>query len=123
MIDVVRVSEKGKIQLITLKRRTGIQNWNSLCRWALCVSLKEDSEPPNEEIPSDSSIEMTWKTFTGGDEEIYLALIKFRAHNAGIALNKESLTRYFRLHLHRGISYLSGNPKLQRIEDLIRLAV
>ena len=89
----------------------------------MCVSLKEDSEPPNEEIPSDSSIEMTWKTFTGGDEEIYLALVKFRAHNAGIALNKESLTRYFRLHLHRGISYLSGNPKLQRIEDLIRLAV
>ena len=86
MIDIVRVSEKGKIQLITLKRRTGIQNWNSLCRWALCVSLKEDSEPPNEEIPSDSSIEMTWKTFTGGDEEIYLALVKFRAHNAGIAL-------------------------------------
>ena len=123
MIDIVRVSEKGKIQLITLKRRTGIQNWNSLCRWALSVSLKEDSEPPNEEIPSDSSIEMTWKTFTGGDEEIYLALVKFRAHNAGIALNKESLTRYFRLHLHRGISYLSGNPKLQRIEDLIRLAV
>ena len=123
MIDVVRVSEKGKIQLITLKRRTGIQNWNSLCRWALCISLKEDSEPPNEEIPSDSSIEMTWKTFTGGDEEIYLALVKLRAHNAGIALSKETLTRYFRLHLHRGISYLSGNPKLQRIEDLIRLAV
>ena len=122
MIDVVRVSEKGKIQLITLKRRTGIQNWNTLCRWALCLSLNENSEPPNEDIPSDSSIEMTWRVFTGGEEEIFLALIKLRAHSAGIALTKESLTRYFRVHLHRGISYMSGNPKLQKIEDLIRFA-
>ena len=122
MIENVRVSEKGKNQLITLKRRLGIQNWNTLCRWALCISLNEDSEPPNEDIPSDSSIEMTWKTFTGGDEEIYLALIKYRAYSAKITLNKESLNRYFRLHLHRGISYMTGNPKLQKIEDLIRLA-
>jgi DNA sulfur modification protein DndE len=84
MIDTVRISEKGKTQLITLKRRTGIQNWNVLCRWAFCISLNEKKEPPNEEIPTDSSIEMTWKTFTGGDEELYLALIKQRAHNAGI---------------------------------------
>jgi DNA sulfur modification protein DndE len=122
MIETVRVSEKAKIQLITLKRRTGIQNWNILCRWAFCISLSEKSEPPYEDIPSDSSIEMTWKTFTGGDEEIFLALIKLRAHNSGVPLSKETLTRYFRLHLHRGISYMSGNPSLLKIEDLIRLA-
>ena len=122
MIEIVRVSEKAKIQLITLKRRTGIQNWNILCRWALCSSLSEKSEPPNEEIPSDSSIEMTWKTFTGGEEEIYLALIQLRASKSGIPLNREQVNKYFRLHLHRGISYLVGNPKMNKIEDLIRLA-
>lgn len=122
MIEIVRVSEKAKIQLITLKRRTGIQNWNILCRWALCSSLSEKSEPPNEEIPSDSSIEMTWKTFTGGEEEIYLALIQLRASKVEIPLNKEQVNKYFRLHLHRGISYLVGNPKMNKIEDLIRLA-
>jgi DNA sulfur modification protein DndE len=122
MIETVRVSEKAKIQLITLKRRTGIQNWNILCRWAICSSLAEKTEPPNEEIPSDSSIEMTWKTFTGGEEELYLAIIQIRASKAGILLEKESLNKYFRLHLHRGISYLVGNPKLNKIEDLIRLA-
>lgn len=121
MIETVRVSEKAKIQLITLKKRTGIQNWNILCRWALCSSLSEKSEPPNEEIPSDSSIEMTWKTFTGG-EEMYLALIQLRASKAGIPLQKEQVNKYFRLHLHRGISYLVGNPKMNKIEDLIRLA-
>jgi DNA sulfur modification protein DndE len=123
MIETVRISEKGKVQLITLKRRTGIQNWNVLCRWALCSSLAEKSEPPNEDIPSDSSIEMTWKTFTGGEEELYLALIKLRANNAKIAIEKETLNKYFRLHLHRGISYLTGNQKMNKIEDLVRLAL
>jgi len=123
MIDTVRVSEKARIQLITLKRRTGIQNWNVLCRWALCYSLAEKSEPPNEDIPSDSNIEMTWKTFTGGEEELYLALVKLRANKAGIKLDKESINKYFRLHLHRGISYLTGNQKMNKIEDLIRLVV
>ena len=123
MIETVRVSEKAKIQLITLKRRTGIQNWNTLCRWAFCYSLAEKSDPPNEDIPSDSSIEMTWKTFTGGEEELYLGLIKLRASKAGVNIEKESINKYFRLHLHRGISYLVGNPKMNKIEDLIRLAL
>ena len=123
MIETVRVSGKGKIQLATLKRRTGIPNWNTLCRWALCSSLSVDSEPPDEDIPSDSSVEMTWKTFSGGDEELYLALIKFRALKAGVEDKKESINRYFRLHLHRGLSYLVGNPKLRSIEYLLRLSV
>lgn len=123
MIETIRVSEKAKNQLITLKRRTGIQNWNTLCRWALCLSLQEKSEPPSEDIPSDSSVEMSWKTFAGGEEAIYLALIQVRAYHAGIPLNKDSINAYFRIHLHRGISYLFGNPRLLKIEDLIRLAV
>lgn len=123
MIENVRVSEKAKIQLITLKRRTGLQNWNVLCRWALCVSLREKSEPPKEDLGSDSSIEMTWKTFTGGNEQVYLALVQQRAMQAKVDLDKADLYQYFRLHLHRGISYLAGNPRLQSIEDLIRLAV
>lgn len=122
MIENVRVSEKAKIQLITLKRRTGIQNWNVMCRWALCVSLKEKSEPPKEDLGADSSIEMTWKTFSGGQDQVYLALIQQRATVAGIPLEKGPLYQYFRLHLHRGISYLAGNPRLQSIEDLVRLA-
>jgi len=88
MIETVRVSEKAKVQLITLKRRTGIQNWNVLCRWALCSSLAEKSEPPNEDIPSDSSIEMTWKTFTGGEEELYLALVETQSYQIWSPLRK-----------------------------------
>ena len=121
MIEVVRVSEKAKTQLITLKRRTGIKNWNILCRWAFCVSIAEKSDPPYEDIPSDSSIEMSWKTFSGSEDEIYLALIQLSVSKAGHLLNKENVNKYFRLHLHRGISYLVSNPSMNKIEDLIRL--
>jgi len=53
MIETIRISEKGKQQLTRLKRKTGIENWNTLCRWAFCLSLSESSIPPEEEIPSD----------------------------------------------------------------------
>lgn len=123
MIETIRLSEKGKTQLSNLKRKTGIQNWNVLCRWGFCLSLAEKSVPPEETIPSDSSVEMTWKTFTGGREEVYWGLLLFRARRDGIPLEREALGKYFRLHLHRGISYLNGSPSLRTIDNLARLAL
>ena len=120
MIETVKVSEKAKIQLITLKRRTGIENWNVLCRWAFCTSIREKKPLPNENIITDSSIEMTWKTFAGNDEELYLALLIQRAKQDGTELDKQSINHYFKLHLHRGISYLN-NANTQSIEKLLLL--
>jgi DNA sulfur modification protein DndE len=122
MIDNVRISEKAKNQLITLKRRTGIQNWNILCRWAFCLSLREPTAPPNENIITDSAIEMTWRTFTGGDEALYLALLIEKARKDKVSINKIELNNYFKLHLHRGISYLNSAPT-DSIENYIKLAV
>jgi DNA sulfur modification protein DndE len=122
MIDNVRISEKAKTQLITLKRRTGIQNWNTLCRWAFCLSLREPTAPPNENIVTDSAIEMTWRTFTGGDEALYLALLIEKARIDKVSIDKVELNHYFKLHLHRGISYLNRSPT-DSIENYIKLAV
>lgn len=41
IIKQVRVSQQAKDQLSRLKGKTGIKNWNVLCRWALCYSLSE----------------------------------------------------------------------------------
>lgn len=123
MIETVRVSEKAKIQLVTLKRRTGIQNWNVLCRWAFCVSLAEASRPPEENIVADSSVEMTWKTFSGSRDELYWGLLALRARRDGVALDKESLAKYFKLHLHRGISYLNGSASVKSIDGLARMVL
>lgn len=108
-IDTVRISEKGKQQLIQLKRKTGIENWNTLCRWALCLSLADKSIPPYEQLPTDSNVEMTWKTFAGGYGDLYWALIKQRLSTDGLL--DENSSEWFRIHLHRGISYLSARVK------------
>ena len=44
-IKQVRTSKTAKEQLIKLKRITKIENWNILCRWALCRSLAEPTIP------------------------------------------------------------------------------
>lgn len=118
-IEHVYVSEKGKKQLIKLKAKTGIQQWNHLCRWALCLSLKERSVPPIEDIKTDSSIDMTWETFGGYHHPVYLSLIKTRLKKDNIPLDEDNIKLYFKIHLHRGISYLSQN--VSSITDLYRL--
>ena len=42
---------QAKEQLIRLKTRTGIPQWNILCRWAFCLSLAEPTPPTPIEIP------------------------------------------------------------------------
>ncbi len=117
--ESIRLSEKAKTQLITLKRRTGIQHWNVLCRWAFCVSLSEPSSPPYETIPNDSNVEMTWKTFAGSRQSVYWALLKERACQDGHELTDAQLLLVLRLHIHRGIAYLLNKPSLG---DLLKSA-
>src|SRR5690349_19481315 len=93
----IKLSQQAKDQLIALKRRTGIKNWNVLCRWALATSLAEASEPPRAEIPADSSVEMTWKIFGGDYRDIYLALVKERHRRQNKRATEEDLAQYFRL--------------------------
>lgn len=122
-IEHIRLSQQAKDQLVKLKRLTGIENWNVLCRWAFCISLSEQGAPPTARIPADSNVEMSWKVFGGRYADIYMALLKERCIRDGLSIDTETLTQQFRLHLHRGISYLAGNKSLRSIKDLASLAV
>lgn len=122
-IEHIRLSQRAKEQLIKLKRGTGIENWNILCRWALCISLAERSVPPPAKIPADSNVEMSWRVFGGRYADLYLALLKERCLLDSLGTDPETLAQQFRLHLHRGISYLAGNKQLRKIQDFISLAV
>ena len=51
------------------------------------------------------------------------ALLKERCLSDGLGTGPDTLAQQFRLHLHRGISYLAGNKKLRKIDDLISIAV
>ncbi|MFM5182157.1 DNA sulfur modification protein DndE [Aeromonas veronii] len=115
MIDSIRLSEKAKQQLILIKRKTGIENWNVLCRWALLISLAENTSPPYEDIATDSSIDISWKVFTNEFNELISTLLKESFHNDS---TYHDFNVYFKLHLHRGISFLNSNVSL--IDDLYK---
>ena len=120
-IENVRLSQQAKDQLIKLKRVTEIEHWNVLCRWAFCLSLSEPGIPPEIKIPADSNVEMSWRVFAGRHADLYSALLKERLTRDGISLDPETLEIQFRLHLHRGVSYLAGRRDLHRIDDLISM--
>src|SRR4051812_39318145 len=83
------LSAKGRDQLITLKRRTGIDHWNVLCRWALCISLREPTPVPDSKISSDSNIEMSWRTFGGDYGDLYWCLLKQRCMDEGLDVHDD----------------------------------
>ncbi|MBU5955494.1 DNA sulfur modification protein DndE [Pseudomonas aeruginosa] len=105
MIDRIRLTAAAKNQLATLKRRTGIEHNNSLCRHALCLSLEHSSMPPKEDLNFNGGLEIDWRTLTGGNEDLYVNLVL-----TSLSLNeieeeidvKDLLVR----HIHRGLSLM-----------------
>jgi DNA sulfur modification protein DndE len=120
-IERIRLSQTAKEQLTKLKRITKIEQWNILCRWALCRSLSEPSIPSAVPIPADSNVEMTWSVFGGDIADLLLIALKQRCHQDGLETDRETLRNQFRLHLHRGIGYLAGDTNLKKIEDFVRI--
>ena len=121
-IETIHLSQQAKDQLVKLKRITGIQNWNVLCRWAFCLSLADDSIPAPTKIPSDSSVEMTWKVFGGTYQEIYLAILLERCKKDNLVIDNETLVTQFKLHLHRGIGHLTHLKRNDDISKFILLS-
>jgi DNA sulfur modification protein DndE len=122
-IKQFRRSGQAREQLIRLKTRTGITQWNILCRWAFCLSMRQPTPPTPIEVPADSNVEMIWQVFGGEAQELYLALLKDRCVRDGLDTSDEVLSRQFRLHLHRGISYLATPQAIRSIADLVGLAL
>ncbi len=120
-IKQVRISKKAKDQLIKLKRITKIENWNILCRWALCLSLAEPTIPSPIPIKTTDGIEIAWDVFGGEMATLLLIALKQRCHQDGLGTENKIIKEQFTLHLHRGIGYLAGDSNLNNIEDLISL--
>ena len=110
-LEHIRVSKQAREQLIRLKRFTGIEHWNVLCRWAFCRSLAEPSVPPPARIVTDSNVEMSWRVFGGRQHEIYLALLKERCLRRRPRCRRpRRWTTSSASTLHRGIAYLGRGP-------------
>lgn len=122
IVRQIRLSSQAKEKLSRLKGKTGIKNWNILCRWAFCYSLSENTVPTDVPINADSNVEMSWYTFAGEYSDIYEALIMEWCIENRVEMTEENLAKYFKLHLERGISYLSGTNFIKDIHDLLNLS-
>jgi len=119
----VRLSQDARNQLITLKRRTRIMQWNVLCRRGFRRSLAQASRPPAARIPAHGNVEMTWRTFGGHWADEPRALLRMRCPADGVPLDEETLATQFRLHLHCGIGYLAGDGRGTGIAGLASVAL
>lgn len=123
IIKQIRLSQRAKEHLSRLKGKTGVKNWNILCRWALCYSLSENTIPTDIQIMADSNLEMSWYTFGGEYHELYEALVKAWCIRMNLSTDDETVAKYFRLNLERGIAHLSGTGFIKSIDDLAKLAI
>lgn len=106
MMERIKLNAAARNQLVTLKRRTGIEHNNAICRHALCLSLANPSVPPSESFSFNGGIEIDWRTLTGGEEALYHNLLAARLISEGRRVTDEAIRQTFLLHVHRGLSYL-----------------
>jgi len=123
IVKQVRLSQRSKEKLSRLKGKTGIKNWNVLCRWALCYSLSEKTIPTDLDIPADSNVEMSWYTFGGEYNELYDAIMRAWCKEMNLPTDNDTLIKYFHLNLERGIAHLSGTGFIKSLDDLVMLSV
>jgi DNA sulfur modification protein DndE len=106
--ETIRLSDKSKDLLVKLKRVTGIETWNVICRLAICLSMRDKSTPPPASEGEKQAIEISWKVFAGEHSAVYAALIAERhsvesKNGTGITID-EMIKR----HIFRGLGSLDA---------------
>lgn len=114
-MERIKLNAAARSQLVTLKRRTGIEHNNAICRHALCISLANPSIPPDETFSFGGGIEIDWRTLTGGQDALYHNLLAVRLLSEGKRVTEEAIRQTFVQHVHRGLSYLVS----RREDDLL----
>ena len=115
-IDQLRTSASLKNLLTRIKGITSIQNWNVLCRWGFCFSIKQSTLPRMVDEKLDG-VEIDYDVLVGKNKIIYTQLLINNLRKNNIEINKENLTKYLYAHVNRGVNILY-NYKMKTIKDL-----
>jgi DNA sulfur modification protein DndE len=110
IIERVRISAAGKQQLSTLKRRTGIEHYNVICRHALCASLANSTKVPPETLQYTGGIEIDWKIFAGEADATLTNILICRAVADQGDASPMAVRGLLQAHIHRGLAYLVSDP-------------
>ena len=116
-LNRIHTSEDSRNKLSILKSRTGLLP-NILCRIGLMLSLAEPNQPEVDIDASDGS-ELHRDTLMGEWDPLIVALLEEWCVTKGIGTDNDTLLKYFRAHLNRGVRLLYARVK--RLEDLASL--
>ena len=116
-IDQLRTSASIKSLLTRIKGITSIQNWNVLCRWGFCFSIKQSTLPRMVDEKLDG-VEIDYDVLVGKNKTIYTQLLINNLRRNDIEINKENLSKYLNAHVNRGINIIY-NYKMKSISDLL----
>ena len=118
-IDLLRTSANVRNSLTRIKTITGIPNWNIICRWAFCLSLKQTSLPREVDEKLDG-IEIDYDTLVGKNKSIYTQLLINNLISHKVEIDKKNLTKYLYAHVNRCVNIIYTN-KLKDISGLMSL--
>ena len=118
-IDNLKTSTNLKNSLTRIKTNTGIANWNVICRWALCLSLKQTSLPREVDEKLDG-VEIDYDILVGKNKTIYTQLLINNLISHKVEIDKKNLTKYLYAHVNRGVNIIYTN-KLKDISGLFKL--
>lgn len=116
--DTLRLGKQSRDHLIKIKRITGIEHWNIVCRWALLVSLREPTQPVVPPDNSEGGVEIHWRVFAGDLSDSLIALVRMRLNKDGEA-NDMAGAAILRAHVTRGLGYLASGTDTKNIADFI----
>ena len=118
-IDQLRTSASIKSLLTRIKGITSIQNWNVLCRWGFCFSIKQSTLPRMVDEKLDG-VEIDYDVLVGKNKIIYTQLLINNLRKNNIEINKENLTKYLYAHVNRGVNIIY-NYKMKSIKNLFEI--
>jgi DNA sulfur modification protein DndE len=113
MINTVTLNQNSKDRMSTIKRYTGIENWNTICRWAFCISMADKTTLPEIDRKGDIGVEMSWKIFAGDLGDVFLAMLQKRCIDDNIEISSKNLNQQLWLHLNRGVGHIFANKQFK----------
>ncbi len=118
-VETIRLGKQSRDQLVKIKRITGIENWNTVCRLAFAVSIREETCPPLEKSSRDDGIELTWKIFAGDYSEIFASLLNSDLIRHRLGNSELDPNGLLHAHLRRGLGFLASGSDIRSIEAFV----
>ena len=116
-LNRIHTSNDSRSKLRALRSRTGLLP-NVLSRIGLMLSITEPSKPDLDADATDGT-EFHRDTLMGEWDPLIVALLEEWCIANGVRTDNDTLIKYFRAHLNRGVRLLHGRVK--RLEDLANL--